>query len=299
MAKQCVKEPIFIQNEEELKKARNIYTVNQLTQFHCIDCGVLVLNKICRLREKKWAMRCRQCQSKHTNMNLYGVENPAKLPDHGDKIRRTCLEKYGVENPSQIPGVREKKQQTFAQHAKPKKERPSKPKITKLQKPKITKPPKPKVEKIQKIRKPVPVKDVEESFSTQPQAWYGTSFKSAQEYVCGNQYFDSPLTLAVWIWAHNTGKHITREPCVYAYMYNDRAYNYCPDFEIDGQLVMIVQDIPNIQITDIPTTIQEAAYICGLQHNVIYWTLQSIKPAIQYMQANYGNQYTQQFKNII
>ena len=49
---------------------------------------------------------------KRTNLEKFGVDNPAKLQSVQDKMRATCLARYGVENGKQAECVKEKSRET-------------------------------------------------------------------------------------------------------------------------------------------------------------------------------------------
>ncbi len=51
---------------------------------------------------------CKECQTKQTNLERYGVENTFQNEEKKERIKQTNLERYGVEYPSQSNEIREK-----------------------------------------------------------------------------------------------------------------------------------------------------------------------------------------------
>ena len=65
-------------------------------------------NAITKLQKYGSATYNNREKSKQTNLEKYGVDNPAKADEIKEKIKLTNLQKYGVEHAFQAESVKEK-----------------------------------------------------------------------------------------------------------------------------------------------------------------------------------------------
>lgn len=96
--------------------------LHDITIPDCIHCGKQLKPKDVLLGHK---FCCHYCQTqsdqrreaaKKTNLEKYGVDNPAKAKQVLDKRKQTCLEKYGAESVVQADFFKEKSKQTLMEH---------------------------------------------------------------------------------------------------------------------------------------------------------------------------------------
>ena len=305
---------VFVQNLKQLHQLLPTLKKYQMIQFYCIHCNVLFAKSVYVLKKHNLQLLCKRCQTIQTNMQLYGVTNPTYLSDHNEKTKQTCLKKYGKENVSQVPIIIEKKKQTTFQHFGV--ENPSQSPIVKDRKratcllhhgvvnpvymanhmEKVIKTslvkyntthPKKSVKVQEKWRKTWGRRTLEDFRNTRV-----TAFK---RYTYGGQSFDSSWELAVWIWAHDMGKLIKREPVSFKYEFNHVQHIYVPDFDIDGQLIEVKGsqffNKQGFMINPYDSTQNEkyeAKHQCGLQNGVQFWSEKELKPILVYMKKMHG-----------
>ena len=260
---------------------------------------------------------------KQTCLERHGVEN---VFQDTAKVKQSYIDKWGVENPSQVPEIKEKKKQTSMKHwgadhpwksdivrAKIRQtmlkkfgaEYPMQSEIfrkTILEKAKqtnLSKYGKPYIGQVTSVRMQIKQTWQEKS----PDDMRGIRVKSAKNYIYDNQSFDSSWELAVWIWAHDMGKCIKREPRGLKYVYENELHTYFPDFDIDGQLVEVKGDHffdkkGNMicPFNKFLNTLYETKHQCGLKNGVQFWSQKDIEPILLYIEDAYGKHYLGQFK---
>lgn len=96
----------------EKPQGRKKYKISKsdTVSFSCDNCGKEVtLN----FQSATWLidsekLLCKSCKSKETNLQRYGVSNPAKSEEIKERTRQNNLKKYGVEYTTQLDSVKEK-----------------------------------------------------------------------------------------------------------------------------------------------------------------------------------------------
>ena len=121
-------EIIDVKSEKDLIGLKKL----QKIRYVCVGCGTVV-ERLWTFNRRKQITRfkCRQCNTKQTNLERYNIENPMQTEQFKQKLFETNLEKYGnicslngerqiqlkketwkskygVENPYQIKEIREK-----------------------------------------------------------------------------------------------------------------------------------------------------------------------------------------------
>ena len=96
--------------------------LHQITIPDCIQCGKQITPKDVLLGHKFCSHYCqtqseqRKASARQTNLEKYGVVNPAKNKDVLEKRKRTCNDKYGADSVVQSDYFKEKAKQTLQEH---------------------------------------------------------------------------------------------------------------------------------------------------------------------------------------
>lgn len=111
--------PIIVSSKEE---ALSVIPIGRSwVKFICPKCNAEVLTHPISLKNY---FLCKQCKSKQTNLERYGVENPFQLEkvinatknrdwtERDKKIRETCLKKYGATSPLGNKEIQDKIKET-------------------------------------------------------------------------------------------------------------------------------------------------------------------------------------------
>ena len=95
---------------------------HQITISDCIHCGKQLTEKDVLLGHVFCSHYCqtqseqRKQSAKQTNIEKYGVDNPAKNKDVLEKRKQTCNEKYGADNVVQSDYFKQKAKDTLNEH---------------------------------------------------------------------------------------------------------------------------------------------------------------------------------------
>ena len=173
-----------------------------------------------------------------------------------EHVYSTCEEKYGCKHVSQIESVKEKRAQTC----------------------------------IEKYGVPLYTLTKEyHSFATHKYKYEGVSFDSSWE-------------LALWIYAKEHGESIQRVPCRFSYKYNSKICYYFPDFLYNDKLIEIKGDYlldENGCLFNFYKGCPDEKIIvkqkCIDDNNVIIWSYNDVKFAIDYVNNKYGREYLHSF----
>ena len=122
--------------------------------------------------------------------------------------------------------------------------------------------------------------------------------RAQTKYLYDNERFDSFPELAVWVYAKDHNIKITREPCKFKYMVDNKEHYYFPDFDLNGQLIEIKglqffkDKNPNeIMINPYDSSRNkqaEAKHQCAIKNNVLIWTENDYNKYVDYVLANYN-----------
>lgn len=117
--------------------------------------------------------------------------------------------------------------------------------------------------------------------------------------------FDSSWELALWIYARDHNEEIEREPCCFEYEYNGKVHKYFPDFRYKGKLIEIKPkaafnekgELINFwDKTLLGSLKMKIKQKTALDNNVIFWTQDDIRFALEYVKSNYGESFLRRFK---
>jgi hypothetical protein len=102
---------------EQLPKQELIYYYieRNLNKQQCADifnCCIPKIDKALKLYNIQKDNESLQQSKRQTNLQRYGVDNPAKSKDIQQKMKQTCKQRYGVENYNQTEECKNKKKQT-------------------------------------------------------------------------------------------------------------------------------------------------------------------------------------------
>lgn len=118
-----------------------------------------------------------------------------------------------------------------------------------------------------------------------------------------NNNFDSKWELYLYIYAIDHGEDISRCPCSFDYMYNNKKYTYIPDFLYNDEIVEIKGeqffDKNNHFVNPYDHSLDgrwEAKYKCMIENNVKILREKDLKHIFSYIKEVYGKAYYKQFK---
>ena len=99
---------------EDLRALSKDLKPRQRITFKCSECGKEVTFALDRVL-LKGSLLCKNCHTKKTCFDKYGVINPSQIEGVQEKIKENLRAKYGegVTSTSQVPGAREKAKQTM------------------------------------------------------------------------------------------------------------------------------------------------------------------------------------------
>ncbi len=105
---------IKIENIVEKEDFSKYILANDVIVFTCLKCGSVGSRKAYRFSKPltENSFLCGKCKIKQTNIERYGVDNPAKNKEIKEKTKKTNLEKYGVETSLLNKDVKEKTKKT-------------------------------------------------------------------------------------------------------------------------------------------------------------------------------------------
>lgn len=131
-------------------------------------------------------------------------------------------------------------------------------------------------------------------------------------YFYDSRYFKNTWELSFYIWLKDNNKKFEYQPLITFEFYdaNGKKHTYQPDFKIEEKLYELKgdhffrnQDVNDVMINPYDKShksdhIYEAKHQCMLKNNVIIYTSKDIKPYLNYITQQYGNDYLKQFKVI-
>ncbi len=229
---------------------------------------------------------------KQTNLEKYGVENVSQNSDIIQKVKNTCLDRYGVDNYAKTPECREKAVNTMltrygradlgqfgtSEHIDALLEKYGTMYVSQL----------PEVKE----------KAKQTSMAKFGATHYSKTFefhnRIRKRYIYKEEAFDSLPELAVWVYCLDHNVPIKRNPCCFEYVFENKAHQYFPDFDINGKLIEIKGDhffkedgTMQNPFDSNQDTLYEAKHQCGLQNNVQFWRRAEYEKYVQYFTENY------------
>lgn len=198
-------------------------------------------------------------KKKETWIKNYNTDNPAKNTIIQDKIKQTCLEKYGTYNYSLSNEFKNN------------------------------------IEKYQNKAKQTCL----EKYGVENIVYlHDMHVKIHKKYKYNNINFDSSWEIAYYIWLKDNNINFEYQPDIkLTYEFNNKIYQYYPDFKIGEQLIEIKSDYLYKKMQKINTK-ENAKYNCALNNNVNFLLEKDIKFYLNYINENYGKNYLKQFKNL-
>lgn len=199
-----------------------------------------------------------------------------------EKARQTLIDKYGVTNPGQISTVRERIKEHWKNIDK-------KAYAEKCRHDQLNRPYEDKIASIKKAN------------STKLERF--GALNCVIRYIYNKLSFDSSWELAFYIYYIDMGVPITRSPTILNYEYNNKLYNYIPDFsinnilyEIKGDQFFNEQGILFNPFNSEDSERYHAKYYCMVQNNVVIIKYKQIKFYLDYIDTKYGKDYLKQFR---
>ena len=146
---------------------------------------------------------------KQTNLKRYGVEVQAQRSESMSKRKQTCLDKYGVKEVTQAEEVKAKMRMSMIEHFG--------------------------------VSYPSQNQEINTKIINTKLDKYGTVCLKHKYKYC-EQFFDSFPELCFYLFHIEHSIAIKREPIKFEYIFNEKVYNYFPDFDVDGKLVELKGD---------------------------------------------------------
>ncbi len=168
---------------------------------------------------------------KDSILRKYKVDNPAKSDVVKRNIKKTCIEKYGVECSLQSNESKKKTRATWLKNYGV--EHPMKDESVKS-----------KVVEKNRLNRDTAVEAARmtcyEKYGTcHPMKVADVQNKIKKKYTYNGINFDSAWELAYWIYNVDNGVNIKRAVKTFQYDYDNKRYDYIPDFEINGRYIEI------------------------------------------------------------
>lgn len=214
----------------------------------------------------------------------YGVDNPHQVKEVIEKTKLTNIQKYGVENVFQSEAIKEKSKKTnlerygveYNLQADIFKQKANETKLARYG------------------RTDIGQFGSEEHTNAMIAKYGSKTFKGASCYQYDNLFFDSFPELAVYIYAIDHNIPIIREPIKFPFKYNNKEYNYIPDFkynnfylEIKGSQFLKEDGSWQNIFDHNQDDIFEAKHQCAIRNNVVIWYEDDYKFALDYFNSKY------------
>ena len=246
--------------------------------------------------------RCRQ-----TLKNRYGIDNPMRIPESKEKIRRHSIETYGVEWHIASSEIREKSRQTCQKNYGVDNPFASREIIEQMRQHSIDK---------YGVECSWQRDDVKQKIKDTNRKTYGYEHamqnpkiraKAQANIRYGGVSFDSYPELCVYLWAKDNQIPFTYQPTVtFQYEHDGITHQYCPDFEICGLFYEIKGDhffkdkdknkemvCPWDHSKD---ALYEAKHLCMLENGIIVLTSLEYQMFITYAENTYGREFYARIK---
>ena len=241
-----INEPIWIHSPEDILLKN--YKYKQILKFFCKQCHkeeTLVYRN--DHRESYAELLCDSCKIKSRMLEKYGVENSFQLESTKEKSKQTCLEKYGTEFAVQSPEVQSKIKDTNLERYG--------------------------------VENASQAKSIIEKRTNTFLARYGKTCppRTSIRNIFDGIQFDSSWEIIFYkYYKYIELRNIIREPCRLTYNFNNKIYNYYPDFEIDGKLYEIKGDHLLRKMKKDKNSKLYAKYKCMIANKVIIITQKDI-----------------------
>lgn len=307
--------PIIISSPDELLQLHG----KKYVQFTCKCCYKLNIVEFRRERLDMFKeLLCKECKTKNTCLNKYGVEFAHQDKDIIEKMKQTNIRIYGCECVSKNELVKSKIKQTnlsrygkeFYTQTEEYVERSKQTCLMKYGVDNFTKTQDYKdKQKLTNLKK-FGVEWASQSSIIQDKVnetlleRYGSTNRChVKRFRYNNLLFDSSWELAFYIYNVDKGHNVIREPIYFEYKHNGKVHRYFPDFDVDGTLYEIKGDMffdkDGRMISFRGTNddgLLEAKRQCGISNGVVFLMEQDLNDCFEYIKMKYGKNYLEQFK---
>ena len=273
-----LEEPVFVSSVEELCPLKKY----QKIQFYCKNCGKLTERLYVKSRlEIIKRFYCADCNTKKNNLEKYGYENVAQVPEIKEKFQKTNLKRYG--NICSLNGKEqvEKKKETWLKKFGA---------INPFQKKEI----KDKVKQNNLKKYGVPyaftTKEAKENNFKSQLLKYGKIGGGKIQYLLDDIIFDSSWEVAFYLYNRDLGKNIKRNDKTFKYIFEEKEHITFVDFDIDGELF----EVKGNHL--LKKEIQKAKIKVLKENNVKILSKEEIKPYLKYMKENYPKDFLDNIK---